>query len=187
MHALPPLRPPSPPDPLRGRLRHTAGARTRIALDHPLPDGGGLARQAESLAALAGIRAVDVRAPTGSLILFHDGPFAPIARAAAEAGLLVLHPTEPTTALDPIGETTRRLARAEAGLDQLTGGRLDLWGLGYAVLLAAGLVQLARGRVAGPAVTLFGQAATLVMARSFRERALGRDDPRTDRTILPRG
>jgi hypothetical protein len=180
MHAPTPPQAPVPPDPIRGRLRHTAGSRTRIALDRPLPDRTGLTRWAEALATLTGVRAIDIRVTTGSLVLHHEGRFEPVARAAAEAGLLVLHPAEATPSLDPMRETALRLGRMDARVARLTHGRIDLWGLGYTALVMAGLVQLARGRVAGPAVTLFGQAATLVLARSLREPVPGRDGPRTD-------
>jgi hypothetical protein len=36
-------------------------------------------------------------------------------------------------------------------------------------LVLGGLVQMARGRIAGPALTLFGQAVTLAIARPLRK------------------
>jgi hypothetical protein len=60
------------------------------------------------------------------------------------------------------------IARLDGAVKGATGGQVDLWGLAFAGLVAGGVVQLSRGRVAGPALALFGQAATLAMARPLK-------------------
>lgn len=152
---------------LQGRLRHQTGGRVRIGLDEPLPDDAALQRLAEWFNGLQGVQKVEIRPTTGSLIILHDGEFEPIAKAIAEVGALTLLPPKAAARIDPIGDTMRRLSAADATIGRLSGGRADLMSTVFAGLVLAGIVQLARGRVAGPAITLFGQAATLAMTRPF--------------------
>ena len=142
--------------------------RTRVALKQPAPGRDALDRLAEALAAVAGIEAVEIRPHTGSLIIRHGQDFDPASEAVLAAGLRIVPSPESGPPLDPIQETIRQLARAEETLSRLTGGRADLWNIAFVALLAGGVAQLARGRIAGPAVTLFSQAATIAMARPLR-------------------
>ena len=153
---------------MRGRIRHQLPGRVRIGLEGPLPDVAALTDTARAIASVPGVEQVEFRPETASLLLRHRGRFEPLAAALEEAGLLVLAPAEPVAPIDPVGETFERLERAEDLVGRLTGGRADLWSIAYLGLVAGGLVQLARGRVAGPAVTLFGQAASLALSRSVR-------------------
>lgn len=151
------------PKPVHGRLRHAVPGRVRIALDQPLPPQPALEAFSQRLSAIPDVRSVKIRTGTGSLIVEHDGAFEPIVEAAAKGALLTLADPEPPGAFDPIGETFQGIGATDALLGRLTNGRIDLMSLAFTALVAGGLVQLARGRVAGPALALFGQAATLAM------------------------
>ncbi len=152
---------------LQGRLRHQTGGRVRIGLESPLPDEAALQGLVEWLGGLRGVQTVEIRPTTGSLIILHDGEFAPIAKAIADAGTFTFLPPEEAAPIDPIGDTMHRLSAADAAIGRLSGGRTDLLSVVFAGLVIAGIAQMARGRVAGPALTLFGQAATLAMTRPF--------------------
>jgi hypothetical protein len=155
------------PEPLRGTLRHTMPGRSRIVLEPPLPVHSALTHLAERLAAVPGVETVEIRPTTGSLVLRHAGAIAALLPALVAAGLVV-GPRPPTEPIDPIADAVTGLGAADRTVGRMTGGRADLWSVAFAGLVGAGLVQLARGRVAGPALTLFSQAATLAMMRPFR-------------------
>ncbi|MBJ3776592.1 hypothetical protein [Acuticoccus mangrovi] len=174
------------PDPARGRLRHAVGGRARISLAAPVPAKDDLDVIAADAAAIPAVRGVDVRARTGSLILHHDGPLEHVLAELSEAGLLELLPDEPAAPVDPIGTAKARLAEADRFITRVTAGRADLSGTTFAGLVAAGLVQLARGRAFGPALTIFGQAATLALMKTASAPAEpGSDAPRQPRTPSP--
>lgn len=156
-------------EPVRGRVRHRAAGRTRITLETPLPARGALQRLAEGLAEMHGVQSIEIRPTTGSLIVHHEGGFEPVERAATEARLIEFLPPEGAARPDVIRETLGRVSEMDEAVDRMSGGRVDLWSLAFLGLMGAGFIQLARGRVAGPAFTLFGQAATLAMARPVRK------------------
>ncbi|MGQ7792221.1 hypothetical protein ACUN0C_07420 [Faunimonas sp. B44] len=158
------------PEPLRGRIRHRIPGRIRIAIEPPLQGEAALARFADAVSGIETVEAVEIRPSTCSLLIRHGGCFEAIVRALADRDLLLLSEPGPAAPLDPIAETLAGLDRAEATVMRLTGGRGDLWSLAFAGLVAGGFVQLARGRVAGPALTLFGQAATIAASRALRPR-----------------
>lgn len=164
----------SHPDPVRALLRHRTSGRVRLVLEAPTPDRERLEHLAQALVGVAGVTEAELRPSTGSVILRHEGTFEAILPLLARAGLRVgvpddKHQDAETEPLDPVKEIAGLLGQSDAALARLTGGRLDLWGASFSLLLAAGAVQLARGRIAGPALTLFGQAATLAMARPLRK------------------
>lgn len=157
--------------PLTARLRHRMADRVRFALDFPLPPRDRLEALATALTGTKGVLEVEIRPLSGSLIIRHAGDYDAILAALSKAGLAVETAEQapaPAGPIDPIQETLNRLSTADAVLQRWSGGRADIWSAGFSFLVTAGLVQLARGRVAGPALTLFGQAATLVMARPLR-------------------
>ena len=149
-------------------LRHRMPGRVRFALGHPLPARESLESLADALASVEGIREVEIRPRSGSIIVRHGGSYDDIAKALADAGLVIEVNEEESRPVDPVQETLDRLSVADRALQRWTGGRADIWSVSFSALVAGGLIQLGRGRVAGPALTLFGQAATLAMARPLR-------------------
>lgn len=155
--------------PLKARLRHAMPGRLRAALEQPLPARDQLQALAAALAAVAGVAEVEIRPRSGSVVIRHtSGSDEEICRALAAAGLQIEAAPPAAGPADPIEATLGRLSAADMRLQQWSGGRIDIWNAGFTALVAAGFIQLARGQVAGPALTLFGQAATLVMARPLR-------------------
>mgnify|MGYP005855189669 CR=1 FL=1 len=154
-----------PPERLRGRLRGTIPGRVRIVLD-AIPEPAALAAAADALAALPSVRTVEIRPVTGSVVVRHEGPTEALLDTLG--GVIEILPPDGIRPVDPIDEARRRLEGADAMVSRLTGGRADLTGIAFVGLFAAGLLQLARGRIAGPALTLFGQAATVALTRAAR-------------------
>ena len=136
---------------LRLERAHAAPGRLRLRAR------GGLDRAARSglldrLARVDGVRHVVARPNTGSLILtIADAPEAVEGRIAA----LGIARIGPPPAPPPLGQVVQLgILKLDAGLLRQSDGAIDLKS-GLALLLAAGAVmQLARGRVAGPATTL---------------------------------
>ncbi|TCT07801.1 hypothetical protein [Aquabacter spiritensis] len=151
--------------PLSARIVHTLDGRTRLRL-LGTPPHDRLIALADALAA-AGIEKVDIRPRTGSIVLTHSGPLSGLSDALEEAGLHLL-PRIAEPQKDAVAEAGERVAQADLVLRLTSGGTLDLRNAAFLGLMAAGLVQLARGRIAGPALTLFGQAATLALMEARR-------------------
>jgi hypothetical protein len=155
--------------PLKGVLRHQMPGRMRVSLEHPLPDRDMLASLAERLAAARGAEEIEIRPQSGSIIVRYQGDYEDLVASLRHAGLQIEAPPARTEApKDPIEASVRKIAAADTAIRRWTGGRTDVWGLSYALLVLTGLIQLGRGKVAGPALTVFGQAATLAMARPLK-------------------
>ena len=155
------------PDLLQARLAHQIPGRTRLRLEGEAADHAELEQLAESIAAMPGVRRVDIRADTGSILIRHIGAFETVSEGFEAIGLALL-PAVVEDMIDPIGDTGRELGELNAAFDKLTGGKIDFWSAAFLGVLGIGLWQLGRGRVAGPALTVLGQAATIAMARPFR-------------------
>lgn len=155
-------------EPVKATLRHHLPDRLRATLDNPLPDRAAITSLADRLAGVAQVDEIEIRLRSGSLIVRHRGDHDTIMSALRHAGLQIEASDGSSGPADPIRDTMSRLAGADAALQRLSGGRADIWGVSFSLLMLTGLVQLGRGRIAGPALTLFGQAATLAMARPLK-------------------
>jgi hypothetical protein len=153
---------------LKAHLRHRIPGRTRIRLQAPVPSPERLEDLADQLSALAGVHAVDINPATGSILFRHERTCDPLI-ATEEAKLIETLATPDIEPFDPMGEILRRVGQFETLVDRASGGRLDAMEATIAGLVFGGLVQMARGKIAGPALTLFGQAVTLAMARPPRK------------------
>lgn len=153
---------------VKAELRHRMPGRLRAVLSHPLPPRDALDHLAEALALAEGVHEVEIRPRSGSIVIRHEGAYEAVSKALARAGLHIALPAKPDEPLDPINQTLSRIESADSLVKRWTGDQADIWSVSFTALIAGGLIQLARGQVAGPAVTLFGQAATLAMARPLR-------------------
>lgn len=147
--------------PLKARIVHQTEGRTRLSLQDTAAHDR-LVALADALAA-CGVDKVEIRTITSSIILTHEAPWSSLAGRVEAAGLQVLTPPPPPPRKAPIQETEDRLSQADLLMTLFSRGQLDMRNAVFLALVAGGLVQLARGRVAGPAITLFGQALTLAL------------------------
>ncbi|MDD3799572.1 MAG: hypothetical protein PHE36_10385 [Novosphingobium sp.] len=154
--------------PVKGILRHSMPGRLRVVLEQPLPARGELQALAAALAGVEGVREVEIRPHSGSVIVRHDGDFERLEKALGEAGLAIEAEPEADEPVDLIEQVVERLSLADTVLQRASSGKTDIWNVAFAALVAGGFIQLARGRVSGPALTLFGQAATVAMSRPLR-------------------
>jgi hypothetical protein len=166
-----------PAPPFLARLQHQVAGRVRLTLEPPIPPREALITIADAVSAQPEVESVDIRVFTGSIIIRHGGSFDPLAIALKEAvGLMVL-PSRMFTPTDPVMDAMQRLSAVDAGLGRLSGERVDMRQLAFVGLVAAGLIQIARGQIVGPAFTLFGQAATLAMTWPARPRQAASPGP----------
>ncbi|MFP4238523.1 MAG: hypothetical protein ACLFRZ_04400 [Rhodosalinus sp.] len=144
------------------RRVHASARRVRLRFDGAVPEGTALAAFADRLASVEGVLRARVRPSTGSVILDLAQPPDAVLGTLAEAGIARIgDPPKPV----PVGQAIQfGLLRADASLGARTSGALDLrTALGLFMLVAA-MVQLSRGRIAGPATTLFMSAWSLLAA-----------------------
>jgi hypothetical protein len=142
------------------RRVHASARRVRLRFDGAVPEGAALAGFADRLASVEGVLRARVRPNTGSVILDLAQPPKAVLQSVAEAGIARIgDPPKPV----PVGQAIQLgLLQADATVGARTSGALDLrTALGLFMLMAA-LVQLSRGRIAGPATTLFMSAWSLL-------------------------
>lgn len=154
------------------RLAHAVPGRARLRLDTRRGDRGFFDALCERLSACPALERVEPRVSTGSLILSHRGELAPILAWARSRGLFDLQPApevgaRPQPAREGAGEVAGEAALAALGegvqaLDsrvrRLSGGTLSLPVLVVGGLFGLGLLQLSRGNVLVPAISLFRYA-----------------------------
>ncbi len=148
-------------EPAAARLVHRLPGRLRLVLDEGRRAADRLDRLAVELALVEGVRSVAVNPLTGSVLVHHDGPAEALVERVRSRGLLrvdSLEPREPALR----ERLARRLARLDRTIDRATRGELDLAGAALLGLLLLALVQLARGRIAGPALSLLWYASGIL-------------------------
>lgn len=150
---------PRGPAPVRMHPVHRARHRLRLRLDRP-PAEGDIAAFADSLASVPGVRRAVLRPRTGSVILDTLADPDEVLAEIAARGIATIgrKPVPP-----PVGQIVQfGMLRADQTLKTRTEGALDLQ-TAIGLLLAAGsIVQLSRGRIAGPATTLAMTAYSLL-------------------------
>ena len=141
------------------RKVHTTGTRARLRLDTP-PDPVVAQSLADALAGVPGIERARVRPNTGSVILEADGPIGDCLDAIEAAGIArIAAPLRPP----PVAQTLQLgMLRGDMIVKERTEGALDLRTAMALALVAGAVLQLSRGKVSGPATTLFFTALSLI-------------------------
>jgi hypothetical protein len=114
-----------------------------------------------------GVLVVEARAKTGSLLIRHEGDLDPVWRFARERRLFVPETPE-RTAPDALDRVLADAHQLDAWFRRSSGGEISVGTIVTFALLAMSVVQLARGQVLAPAVTLAWYAATVLRERSVR-------------------
>jgi hypothetical protein len=101
-----------------------------------------------------------VRPNTGSLIVDTALPAGQVLEALETSGVARI---ERSAAAPPVGQVIQMgMLRADAAIGERTGGALDFRTTLGLALLGGAVLQLGRGRVAGPATTLAMSALSLL-------------------------
>lgn len=146
-------------EPVGVQLAHVTAGRARLRLAGRLPESR-VSTLADGLVALPDIDRVVIRPATGSLIV--EGRLTADAFEAAlrSSGLVSL--AEPEQA-QPIGQMAQLgLWLADLKVREETRGALDIRTALALMLLGGAIVQLMRGQISGPAITLFMEALKLI-------------------------
>jgi len=138
---------------------HAIDGRLRLRVDRGA-DASAMEDLAERIAALPGVDRVVARPNTGSVIVHSRGPVEDVVEALS-AGLGAKVRSQPKP--PPVAQSLQLgLMKLDADLRRTTDKSVDLRALLVLLLLFAAIVQLARGRVAGPATTLAMTAFSLL-------------------------
>lgn len=156
------------------RVAHQITGRTRLVVTRAC-DGDELSACAARITA-SGLARAEARPRSNGLVLGHDQPWSQLVPQLEQAGLQLSPATHGPVRLPkrgsaaaggppshPIGAAYDLFTRSNAAVATASGGRLDIANAAFVVLLASGVVQLARGQIAGPALSLFSQALTLAV------------------------
>lgn len=145
---------------LRGRLRLKVPDKRR--------DADWLTEAASRLERMPGVRRVETRIISGSLLIYHQAGTALEERLASVDSFRITNASIATPpVLDPALDG---LSRSQRKLKRRTGGRVNLETLLIALLVLAALGQALRGQIMVPAVSLLWYAAQLAFAVKHWER-----------------
>ncbi len=140
---------------------HRLRSRLRLKVPDKCRDADWLTKAATHLKQVPGVKQVDVRVPSGSLLIHHRTDPG-LEQRLATTGLF--HITGESIAsppvLDPIMDG---ISRSHRRLERRTGGRANLPTVLIVLLVLAAFVQTLRGQIMPPAVSLLWYAASLAI------------------------
>jgi hypothetical protein len=146
-------------------LVHSTKQRARLKIEQPAAIEV-LTDLANQIASIPGVLQAHIRPNTGSVILISQGSVTEILDEVKERGIALIRKSPPKP---PVNQVLQMgLLQADIGLKKRTGEAIDLRTLIALGLLGAAIVQLSRGRVAGPATTLALGALSLIDKKSER-------------------
>ncbi len=147
---------------------HRLPRRLRLKVPEKRRDAEWLAEAAVQLERLPGVKRVEMRVVSGSLLIHHRVD-AGLEGRLASVGLFHItnaHVGSPPV-LDPILDG---LTRSQRKLKRRTGGRANLEVVLIVLLVSAAAVQALRGKIMVPAISLLWYAAQLAFAIKHWER-----------------
>jgi hypothetical protein len=150
----------------QARVRHLIQERLRIKIPERRRDERFFKTLEERLAAWDSIKRVEVNPLTASVLVYFTDLRALFAENALKNDLFEIDYDD----LDAMSEeppdlrlrAAQSFARADAAVRRWTAGNADLRSAFFAVLLAGGVVQLLRGRIAGPATSMLWHAGDIL-------------------------
>ena len=139
-------------------VAHSAQGRTRFKIPARRRDAQYFATVEQQLPKAPDVERVQVNPITGSVLVHHHGPAEALYTYAEKNQLFRV-----STLADRASNLLRQRGRSlDRQLRELTGEYLDVRSLTFIMLVSIGLVQALRGQFAGPALTIFWYAATLL-------------------------
>jgi hypothetical protein len=144
-------------------IHHQVPGRLRIRVPAQRGDVEYFATVVRHLATVPGVERLEANHRTASVLVVHDHGAAAqqILHDAQQRGLFTVHgaPGKTLTAAEKAGLGLQGL---DTGLRNITRGDLDVRSLVLGAFVTMGVVQLTRGHVMGPAVTLFWYAYQII-------------------------
>lgn len=142
-------------------LAHAMPGRVRLRFPAARGHPHRLERLRRHLAAVDGVRHVDVHPRTGSVVVTGDLALESLRALGSGQDLFELELEQLARPLAE--ELARGLERLDEAMTAWSGGRLRLADAAVAALLATAVVQAIRGRWAGPAAAMLWYAASLAL------------------------
>lgn len=132
------------------QIGHLAPSRLRIRIPSRRKDGRYFERLRKEFLRLERLDRVEVNPVTGSVLLMGSRlDLAAVENYARSKGLFDLRQTKPSSA--PVTrKIVEPLGTLSSGMKRITGGRLDLPGLTFILLLVSGVVEIVRGNFRAP-------------------------------------
>lgn len=143
---------------------HHIPGRVRLRVPHRRDHHGFFAEVHQRLETCPNVTGISTNPATASILVRYKGELAEVLGQAAAVGIHEL--LEMNDGLPPVpqvvGALLGRLAHADSQITERTSGSLDGRSTVLLVLIAAGIVQLLRGQVLGPAMPLLWYAAQAI-------------------------
>jgi Heavy metal associated domain 2 len=139
-------------------VAHSARGRARFKIADRRRQEEFFATAADRLGAAPGVERVEVNPLTGSILVHHESSVSALSGYAEANGLFRLE-GQPVRVSNLMRQ---RALWADHQVRAYSGESLDLKSLGLVLLLGMGTLQLIRGQLAAPAVTVFWYAAALL-------------------------
>jgi hypothetical protein len=143
------------------RIVHALPNRTRLRVPSRRGNSSYFTAVVGRLNTFSGVIEVTAEVRTASILLRHSVPFAEIAVQAEEDELFVAR-----TLVEAPDRVSQQVAETLAWLDgqllQLSGGKFDVRSTLLLGLLILGVIQIARGEIMAPALTLLWYAVQLL-------------------------
>ena len=158
------------PDLPRAHIRHFTPHRLRLRIPERRYDVAFFETVRNRLAEWGSIDRIDVNPVTASVLIHYSDPTTLLADNASRNDLFVLADLNAETLANltswngtPLIEQARQgMQSVDRRLRQLSGGQGDLRSLVLLGLLGTGFVQLLRGNISAPAITLFWYAGDVL-------------------------
>lgn len=149
------------------RKRHVTRFRGRLRLETPIDDVD-MKRLANDLASVAGVKRAVVRPNTASVILDTGIPLDEVLKDIQERGIARIRDAIKPP---PVAQTLQfGLLQADMSVKRRTQDALDLRSTIATLLILMAVVQMTRGRIAGPATTLLMSALSVLDFDALLER-----------------
>lgn len=148
-------------------ITHDMRGRARIRIPSARGNAAYFERLDRQLAGVAGIDSLQANPVTGSILVLHREGLTGLLEQAARQNLFVIAPEKPGLLTSRVAD---RLSRADSSVQRATDGRMDLVGTVALGLTGVGALQMLRGSVLPPAVTLFWYAFGLAYLARNRDK-----------------
>jgi hypothetical protein len=149
------------------RIRHRTRFRSRLRLETPIDDVD-IKRLADELASVAGVTRAVVRPNTASVILETGIPLDEVLTGIEERGIARVRDANRPP---PIKQTLQfGILQADMAVKRRSQDAFDLRGAIATLLIVMAVVQMTRGRIAGPATTLLMSALSMLDFNALLER-----------------
>lgn len=148
-------------------IAHAMAGRARFRIPSRKGDTDYFAHIEHALATCDGVHHVVANPLTASVLVQHETDVLQLMRYARDRHLFAVR--EPRLTKGAVmEEVATRIEDADALIRRTTRGAFDLEGIAFVGLLGAAAVQLMRGRILGPATSLFASAIAIMEAHEAR-------------------